>query len=167
METFTRGEVAWILQMPEAKVKNWTIGRPLKLSPSIRTAKGTGSRNLYNIEDLYTMAVANELSKGGMALELVGLVIEKVKSEIKAMREKHHDNTHIHLGYEITFGYVDHIIVELLKLKLTIKMTGRRIRPEGIVLTDKYDRSRLVEVRYTIPVERIRGSVDWRVSQIS
>jgi hypothetical protein len=98
-----------------------------------------------------------------MALELVGLLVEKVEAAIKSMREKHHDNTRIHLGYEITFSYVDQMIVELLNLNLTIKLTGRRIRPEGIVLTDKYDGSRFVEVRYMVPVERIRSYVEKRV----
>jgi hypothetical protein len=67
MEIFELGEMAKVLGMSLTTAKNWTIGRPLELKASVRTATGQGSRNLYSLEDVYLMGVANELSHAGMA----------------------------------------------------------------------------------------------------
>lgn len=47
--------MAKVLGMPLTKARNWTIGRPLGIPASVRTATGTGTRNLYSIEDVYLM----------------------------------------------------------------------------------------------------------------
>ncbi len=67
--------------MSGARAKNWTVGRPFKLKPSIRTATGPGSRNLYSLEDVWLMGVANELSKAGMAANAIGKVVGAVRSK--------------------------------------------------------------------------------------
>src|SRR5450755_3901247 len=54
---FMQSEAANILGLPNSLVKNWTIGRPLEINPSI-AARGTGSRNLYDQRDLYRLAIA-------------------------------------------------------------------------------------------------------------
>jgi hypothetical protein len=81
MEVFELGEIAKILGMPLTKAKNWTVGRPFKLEPSIKTASGHGSRNLFSLEDVYLMGVANELSKAGMAANAIGKLAEAVKAK--------------------------------------------------------------------------------------
>ena len=59
-------EMADILDIEIAKAKNWTNGRTgLIIKPSIRESTGTGKSDLYSLEDLYLMALANEFSKGG------------------------------------------------------------------------------------------------------
>jgi hypothetical protein len=71
-----------VLRMSPTKAKNWTVGRPFKLEPSIRTWRpaGQGSRNLYSLDDLYLMGLANELSKAGMAAKAIGKLVEAVKA---------------------------------------------------------------------------------------
>jgi DNA-binding transcriptional MerR regulator len=81
MEVFELGEIAKILGMPLTKAKNWTIGRPFTIEPSIKTASGHGSRNLYSLDDLYLMGLANELSKAGMAANAIGKLVEAVKAK--------------------------------------------------------------------------------------
>lgn len=78
-EVFELGEITKILDMSPAKAKNWTVGRPFKLEPSIKTASGQGSRNLYSLEDVYLMGVANELSGTGMAAKAIGRFVEGLK----------------------------------------------------------------------------------------
>src|SRR2546426_5417755 len=78
MEIFELAEMAELLGMPLTKARNWTIGRPLSIPASIRTATGTGSRNLYSIEDVYLMGLANEFSKAGFAAKAIGRVLEAV-----------------------------------------------------------------------------------------
>jgi hypothetical protein len=81
MEIFELGDIAKILGMPIAKVKNWTIGRPMTIEASIRTATGHGSRNLFSLEDVYVMGVANELSKAGMAANAIGKLVGSVRAK--------------------------------------------------------------------------------------
>jgi DNA-binding transcriptional MerR regulator len=75
MQTFEFREMVEILQMSPAKAKNWIVGRPFTIEASIRTASGHGSRNLYSLEDVYLMGVANELSHSGMAAAAIGKFI--------------------------------------------------------------------------------------------
>jgi hypothetical protein len=81
MDVFELGDIAKILGMPLAKVKNWTIGRPMTIEASIRTATGHGSRNLYSLGDVWLMGVANELSKAGMAANAIGKVVGAVRAK--------------------------------------------------------------------------------------
>jgi len=78
MEIFELPEMAEVLGMPLTKARNWTIGRPLKIPASIRTASGTGTRNLYNIEDVYLMGLASEFSKAGFAAMAIGRLLNEV-----------------------------------------------------------------------------------------
>ncbi len=78
MEIFELPEVAEVLGMPLTKARNWTIGRPLTIPASVRKATGTGTRNLYNIEDVYLMGLANEFSKAGFAAKAIGRLVNEV-----------------------------------------------------------------------------------------
>lgn len=80
MEVFELGEIAKILGMSLTKAKNWTIGRPFTIEASIKTASGHGSRNLFSLDDLYLMGLANELSKTGMAANAIGKLVEILKA---------------------------------------------------------------------------------------
>src|SRR5580693_3679788 len=79
MPPFEFREMSRILGMSPSRAKNWTVGRPFKLEPSIRTASGQGSRNLYSLEDVYLMGVANELSHAGMAAAWIGELVSALK----------------------------------------------------------------------------------------
>ena len=79
IQTFEFREMIDVLGMSATKAKNWTVGRPFKLEPSIRTASGQGSRNLYSLEDVYLMGIANDLSHAGMAAAAVGESVAALK----------------------------------------------------------------------------------------
>ncbi len=51
--------------MPVSRAKNWSIGKPLRIEPSVRTATGRGSRNLFGVKDVYKMYLANEMTEVG------------------------------------------------------------------------------------------------------
>jgi len=78
--TFEYNEMVRLLGMSPAKAKNWTVGRPFKIEASMHTATGQGSRNLYSLDDVHLMGIANELSKAGMAAKAIGKLIEAVKT---------------------------------------------------------------------------------------
>jgi hypothetical protein len=81
LQTFEFREMISILGMSGSRAKNWTVGRPFKLEPSIRTASGQGSRNLYSLEDVYLMGVANDLSLVGMAASAIGELVAALKEK--------------------------------------------------------------------------------------
>jgi len=76
--------MAKVIGMPFAKAKNWTMGRPIRLQASLRSGMGTGSRNLYSLDDVYLMGIAYECSKAGMAAKAVGKLVEAVRKRFPA-----------------------------------------------------------------------------------
>jgi hypothetical protein len=78
MQVFEINEVAKIVGVDRVKAKNWTASHSAILSPSIRSARGTGSRNLYSVSDVYRMGLAYELRKGGMAVQPIGKVLNQI-----------------------------------------------------------------------------------------
>jgi DNA-binding transcriptional MerR regulator len=87
LQVFELAEMAEILGLPLAKAKNWTNERTgLVIEPSIRKATGTGSRNLYSVEDLYLMAIAREFSRAGFAPAAIAKVLEAIKPRLPKLR---------------------------------------------------------------------------------
>jgi len=85
---FQLPEMADILGVEIAKAKNWTNGRTgLIIKPSIRESTGTGKSDLYSLEDLYLMALANEFSKAGLAAKAIGKLIEAIKSKFDSISD--------------------------------------------------------------------------------
>ena len=68
---FTLGAVAKLLGLPKTRVKNWTIGRPLRIIPEISAGEGKGSRNLYSLTDVYVFALVNELDRDGFSSQTI------------------------------------------------------------------------------------------------
>jgi hypothetical protein len=79
MRIYELSEVAEILAMPKSRVKNWTIGRPLRITPSVRAATGKGSRNLYSVEDVYLIGLADQLNVDGFAPKTTEKVLKKIR----------------------------------------------------------------------------------------
>ena len=87
MPAFDLNAMAKLVGIKVTKAKNWTVGRPFTIPASAYQASGRGSINLYSIDDVYLMAVANEFSKAGFAAKAIGkLVAERAKDKgIKAV----------------------------------------------------------------------------------
>jgi DNA-binding transcriptional MerR regulator len=126
MHVFELSEMAALLGMSQIKAKNWTAGRPFKIPASVRTATGTGSRNLYSIEDVYLMALANEFSKAGFAAKAIGRLLEAV--DAKRLAE------------------MDWLTVwRAEKLKFELRAGGRASPPEGVLLYHRINVGEMVK----------------------
>lgn len=79
MQAFDLTDMAKLIDMTFAKAKNWTVGRPFTIPASAYQATGRGSINLYSLEDVYLMAVANEFSKVGFAAAAIGKLVEALR----------------------------------------------------------------------------------------
>lgn len=81
LQIFELSEVAELLHLSASTVKNWTIGRPLSIKPSIRASRGKGSRNLYSRNDVCVLALAAQLSRNGFALNTVQKVLKELRDK--------------------------------------------------------------------------------------
>jgi hypothetical protein len=87
LQVFELAEMAEILDLPLTKAKNWTNERTgLVIEPSIRKATGTGSRNLYSLDDLYLMGIAREFSHAGFAPTAIAKVLDIFKPRLPKLR---------------------------------------------------------------------------------
>ena len=78
MQTFDLAEMAKLSGTKPATAKNWTVGRPFTIPASVHQAPGRGSINLYSIDDVYLMAMANQLSEAGMTARAIGDVVSEI-----------------------------------------------------------------------------------------
>ena len=88
MGLFELSDVARIVGIPEWKAKNWTVGRPLQITPSLRGGKGRGSLNLYSTADIYLMALAKEMYDGGLSSGAINSLIKKLEGKSLQDAEK-------------------------------------------------------------------------------
>jgi hypothetical protein len=65
IQVYELADIAAILDLPKHRVKNWTIGRPFSVRPSVRLSSGRGSRNLFGRNDVYCFGLVQTLSEGG------------------------------------------------------------------------------------------------------
>ena len=80
IKVFELLEMEKILGLKTGKGKNWTNGRTgIVIEPSVRKASGTGSRNIYSLQDLYLFGIAEEFSKAGFAAKAIGRLLEAAK----------------------------------------------------------------------------------------
>jgi len=67
LEVFEIADVAKIVGVPISRIKNWTIGRPFRVRPTVRAARGKGTRNLYSTQDVYILGLINQMTVDGIA----------------------------------------------------------------------------------------------------
>jgi hypothetical protein len=85
MQAFDLSEMTALIGMTSAKAKNWTVGRPFTIRASAYQATGRGSINLYSIDDVYLMAVANEFSKTGFAANAIGKLVKAMQAKFPSL----------------------------------------------------------------------------------
>lgn len=70
-------DVARFLGIDKSRLKNWTIGRPFKVRPSVRSATGKGTRNLFCLNDLYAFALVQHLNDAGVPILAIQGLLDK------------------------------------------------------------------------------------------
>ena len=76
MDVYDLSDIVNIVKIEEARAKNWTVGRPLRITPSVRQPRGPGSRALYSVEDLYLVALLDELWRAGLTAKALGRILD-------------------------------------------------------------------------------------------
>jgi hypothetical protein len=79
---FDRKQIAEYLGLDYDAVKNWSIGRPIHIEPSVRAPGTSGARNVYSTTEVYLMALAHLLVNGiGLRASLAADIIGQVRPE--------------------------------------------------------------------------------------
>jgi len=77
LRVFDRAEIAKIVGIPVTRVKDWSIGRPLDIKPSIRVSRRRGSPNFYSESDILRFALAKQLSTDGLTSIMIQRALDK------------------------------------------------------------------------------------------
>ena len=143
MEVFELSEVAKILSVPKSRVKNWTIGRPLQIKPTVRIARGKGSRNLYGTNDVYLIALANQLY-------LDGFDARAIRGILREARPGDWIGTGLHV---LMFSGAGQVVKFKLFEKFTLYARGSA-------------RDKAVIGWYTLDLKALRKQVDGRIAEL-
>lgn len=113
------------------------MGRPIRFQASLRASKGTGSRNLYSLDDVYLMALAYECSKAGLAAKAIGKLVDATRAK-----------------FPRGLGGVDTLYFSRgAKLAYRIETRGDRIPADAVV-------------RFVIDVQALRAGIDKEVFKL-
>ena len=82
MEIYELADVARIVGIEKSRVKNWTLGRPFTVKPSLRSSFGTGSRNLFSRQDLYCFALVQRLIEADAPVAAIQRMLEKLRPDL-------------------------------------------------------------------------------------
>jgi len=115
LQIYELADVAAILGIAKSRVKNWTIGRPFSLRPSVRASFGKGSRNLFGENDLYCFALIQRLSDVGAPVAAIQSILDKQwdlardafwedQNWVVIKRQGHHSSYEVNIAPESTFN---------------------------------------------------------------
>jgi hypothetical protein len=82
LQIYELADIAAILGLEKARVKNWTIGRPFSVRPSIRPSFGKGTRNLFSKSDVYCFALVKRLNEIGTPVSAIQQMLKDYGAEL-------------------------------------------------------------------------------------
>jgi DNA-binding transcriptional MerR regulator len=80
-KVFTTEKVARILGVPEWRVVRFAQTKKYGITPAYGQASGSGSRRLYNVENVCEMALASWLTEAGLRIEVIARVLTQVRNQ--------------------------------------------------------------------------------------
>ncbi len=80
-KVFTTEKVARILGVPEWRVVRFAQIKKYGITPAYGQAAGSGSRRLYNVENVCEMALASWLTEAGLRIEVIARVLTQVRNQ--------------------------------------------------------------------------------------
>ena len=82
LQIYELADVAAILGLQKSRVKNWTIGRPFSVRPSVRASFGKGSRNLFSRNDVFSFALVKALNERGAPVDAIQKMLERFAGDL-------------------------------------------------------------------------------------
>ena len=76
---FSTEKVARLLELPDWRVVRFAQKKEYGITPRYAEAEGTGSRRLYDLENVCEMALASALVEAGLRIQVIGRVVKQVR----------------------------------------------------------------------------------------
>ena len=173
VQIYELADVAAILGIEKSRVKNWTIGRPFSVQPSVRASFGKGSRNLFSRNDVYCFALVQRLVEAGTPVAAIQKMLDAVKPHL-ARDDFWKDQNWLfvnHTGRSALAYAVSWVVESSTNFHLqpqdeTGCFYGVNLRSLGISVSKKIDtyRQRMTSARSSIR-KRTRGKISIKRSQ--
>jgi hypothetical protein len=80
---FFTADIAAVLNVPEWRILKFAQGREYQITPSQNAAEGSGSRRVYDIENVCEMALALRLLDAGLGARAIGEILDRLKNKEK------------------------------------------------------------------------------------
>jgi len=86
---FLTADIAWLFNVPEWRVIKFVEGSEYHIKPSHGDASGSGTRRLYDIEDVCQIALALRLLDSGLGAKAIGAILRglRERERLSAMLE--------------------------------------------------------------------------------
>jgi DNA-binding transcriptional MerR regulator len=78
---FFTADIATLLDIPEWRVIKFAQGAEYQIAPSHSDAAGSGTRRLYDLEDVCQMALALRLLDSGLSSKTIGEILQRLKTK--------------------------------------------------------------------------------------
>ena len=88
---FDRREIAQIVLVHPALIRNWSMGNPFRIEPSIRAPGRKGAANLYALEEVYLFGVAGYLGRADIPPRLAKKVLSYLREHSDLLQEEQRD----------------------------------------------------------------------------
>jgi hypothetical protein len=80
-EIFVTAQIAKLLGVPEWRIIKFAGGKEYGIKPALSEAAGSGTRRLYDLENVCEMALAWWLFQAGLRSDVVGWVLNQVREK--------------------------------------------------------------------------------------
>lgn len=81
IKIFTTEKIARILMLPEWRVVRFAQTPAYGIIPAFGQASGSGSRRLYDLENVCEIALASWLLEAGLRIEVIGRVLKQIRKQ--------------------------------------------------------------------------------------
>ncbi len=160
--------ISQILGIPPSRLHYWDKTDVVK--PSIRPARGRGSRRLYSYEDLIALEVVVELRESGLPLQRVRRAVRFLKRHYPELQQPLAELTFLTDGKTIFVITPDETrVLDVLKehfvLSVPIGQIARRIRQEIEEATrPQIEKVRVAGREFTVRIE-LDPETDWYIAE--
>jgi hypothetical protein len=86
-EIFVTAHIARLLRVPEWRIIKFVGGKEYGIKPALGEAAGSGTRRMYDLENVCELALAWWLFQAGLRSDVVGWVLHQIREEQEPLKK--------------------------------------------------------------------------------
>ena len=86
-EIFVTAQISKLLRVPEWRIIKFVGGKEYGITPALAQAAGTGTRRLYDLENVCELALAWWLFQAGLRSDVVGWILRQIREEQEPLKK--------------------------------------------------------------------------------